>query len=259
MLLRADGGDVLAIGQASHAWISGQLARAWGNAGFPAPAPFEEVCLAAEQHDVGMATWDLWPEHNPRTGLPRAFTEMDLQTHLALWSSAPQRLRSQSRYAAVLVSMHGCRLYERRDLERLPAGDAGAIRAYLREQRRLQDELIASLRAEPLMAPVAGPQAIARASHLIWTWDLISLALCLSWPAQTASDVPGRAGPVALALAAREREMAISPWPFALPEVKVRCQGQRLTGRFQSRAAMHEALGAAAWETIEFVLSPGQP
>ena len=32
MLLREDGGAVLAIGQTSHAWISGQLARAWGNA-----------------------------------------------------------------------------------------------------------------------------------------------------------------------------------------------------------------------------------
>lgn len=257
MLLRADDGDFLAIGQASHAWISGQLARAWGNADFPAPAPFEEVCLAAEQHDVGMATWDLWPEHNPRTGLPVAFTEMALQTHLALWSSAPRRLLTQSRYAALLVSMHGCRLYAQRDLERLPAGDSDAIRAYLRQQDHLQDRLLTSLRAEPLMA-AAAPQAINQASQLIWTWDLISLALCLSWPAQTASDVPGRSGPVALALAAREREMTVSPWPFSLPEVEVRCQGRRLTGRFQSREAMHQALDAAAWETIEFVLSPGQ-
>ena len=55
MLVRPDGDSVLCIGQASHAWISGQMARAWAE-------PFErhdEVCLAAEQHDVGMAEWDL--------------------------------------------------------------------------------------------------------------------------------------------------------------------------------------------------------
>lgn len=27
----------------------------WGNEDFPAPDPYEEVCLSAEQHDVGMA------------------------------------------------------------------------------------------------------------------------------------------------------------------------------------------------------------
>ena len=51
MLLRPDGDSVLCIGQASHAWISGQMARAWAEPF----EPYEDVCLAAEQHDVGMA------------------------------------------------------------------------------------------------------------------------------------------------------------------------------------------------------------
>src|SRR5690348_7524279 len=53
MLFRADGEDAIAIAQPSHAWLSGQLARAWGNERFAAPAPYEEVCLGAEQHDIG--------------------------------------------------------------------------------------------------------------------------------------------------------------------------------------------------------------
>src|SRR6185312_9496068 len=61
VLLRTDSRGVLAIGQPSHAWISGQLARIWGNARFGAVEPYEEVCLGAEQHDVGMADWDLAP------------------------------------------------------------------------------------------------------------------------------------------------------------------------------------------------------
>ena len=92
VLLRKEGDAVIAIGQASHAWISGQLARAWGNALFAAPDPFEEVCLAAEQHDVGMAEWDLRASLNPRTGLPYSFLEIPLQTHLALWTAAPAKL-----------------------------------------------------------------------------------------------------------------------------------------------------------------------
>ena len=119
MLLRNDRGGVLAIGQTSHAWISGQLARAWGNARFPAPEPRDEVCLAAEQHDIGMAQWDLEPTGNPNTGLPYSFMEMPLTEHLGLWSAAPRRLLTQSRYAALLVSMHGARLYARRDQDAL--------------------------------------------------------------------------------------------------------------------------------------------
>jgi hypothetical protein len=43
----------IAITQPTYAWLSGQLARAWGNIRFGEVAPWEEVCLGAEQHDVG--------------------------------------------------------------------------------------------------------------------------------------------------------------------------------------------------------------
>ena len=116
VLLRDEGDGVIAIGQASHAWISGQLARVWGNDRFAAPEPREEVCLAAEQHDVGMAEWDLRPSLNPDTGRPRSFMELPVDVHVALWSEAPAKLFSQSRYAALLVSMHGVASQSRRDL-----------------------------------------------------------------------------------------------------------------------------------------------
>src|SRR5438270_8359356 len=141
MLLRHDDRGVLAIGQPSHAWISGQLARAWGNDRFPAPEPYEEVCLAAEQHDLGFASWDLEPTRNPETGLPHSFLDMPLAAHLGLWSAAPRRLLAQSRYAAALVSMHGWRLYKRLNLEDRPDHDADAVRDYLDSQRRFQEEL----------------------------------------------------------------------------------------------------------------------
>ena len=54
MLLREDGDAVVCIGQPAHAWLSGQLARAWA---LDPVEPWEEVCLAAEQHDLGMAGW----------------------------------------------------------------------------------------------------------------------------------------------------------------------------------------------------------
>ena len=132
MLLREEGdGSVLAIGQPAHAWVSGQLARAWGNAAFGEVSPREPVCLAAEQHDIGMALYDLAPRLDPATGLPFPFDRMPFPLHLELWEAAPRRVLAQSRYAALLVSMHGVALYGLRDLDGLPAEEAARIRAYL--------------------------------------------------------------------------------------------------------------------------------
>ena len=73
MLLREDEEGIVAIGQPSHASLSGHVARAWGNDTFGELSPREEVCLAAEQHDAGMALWDTAPTLNPRTGSPHYF------------------------------------------------------------------------------------------------------------------------------------------------------------------------------------------
>ena len=158
MLLRTDERGVLAIGQQSHAWICGQLARAWGNEAFGAFAPYEEVCLGAEQHDIGMAAWDLAPTRNPASGLPYSFVEMPLDLHMELWSAGPALLLSQSRYAALLASIHGSRLYGLRDLDSTPEPDAGKIRSFLHRAREFQDELLRSLFGQV----DAGRDAVAR-------------------------------------------------------------------------------------------------
>lgn len=256
MLLRTDDSGVLAIGQSSHAWISGQLARAWGNERFPAPEPWEEVCLAAEQHDIGMAEWDLAPARDPATGLPFSFMEMPLDTHVGLWTAAPRKLLSQNRYAALLVSMHGLRLYERRNLSELPEREAGLVRDYLAGQRELQRELLASLRADPSTASAAEEGTVIRNSQLIWIWDYMSLVICLDWAPRPLHDVPARDGPAELRLApaGEPHRLELKPWPFAAPQIAVRCEGRRLDYRYSSDRALRGALAAARWETIEFEL-----
>src|SRR5438445_591647 len=73
-------GGHAAVAQQAHAWMCGQLARAWGNARFGVVVPAEEVCLAAEQHELGMVDWDLAPALDPDTGLPATVTRLDLST-----------------------------------------------------------------------------------------------------------------------------------------------------------------------------------
>jgi Protein of unknown function (DUF3891) len=243
MLLCRDGDEVIAITQPAHAWVSGQLARAWGNAAFGVVEPWEEVCLGAEQHDVGMTAWERAPTLNPDTGLPRSFMELTIDEHLAMWSSAAGLVAPQSRYAALLVSLHGTALYERRDLSRLAPADAERIRAFLAGQNVLQHQLRASLHAD-------GAQ-VHRNQRLVWTWDSLSLGLLLGWAPYEIERVPAAGGEVTLAL----REGTLDPWPFGAPAVALRCEARRFRGPFEDEAEMRAALAAAPWETIEIALS----
>jgi hypothetical protein len=242
MLLRRDGDDVIAIGQPAHAWLSGQLARAWGNAAFGVVEPWEEVCLGAEQHDAGLAAWERAPTLNPDTGLPRSFMELTLDEHLAAWSSAAPLVLAQSRYAALLVSMHGTALYERRDLDRMSPADAARVRTFLADQRTLQDELRVSLAADDA--------EVRRNQRLVWTWDSLSLGLLLGWAPYELEAVPAAGGDVTISM----RERTLDPWPFIADRVALRCEGRRLAGRFEDEEAMRAALAAAPWETIAIEL-----
>jgi hypothetical protein len=256
VVLREDQHGVIAIGQASHAWISGQLARAWGNPRFGPVQPYEEVCLAAEQHDVGMAQWDLAPSRNPSTGLPHSFTEMPLGLHVELWRQAGRRLLSQSRYASLLVTIHGRRLYQMRRIDELGPEQAALVRRFLVQQREVERALLDSLQADPATARFADPQLVACNSQLIWIWDLLSLALCLDWAPRLLREVPSADGwiDVQLETGARPGRCSLDPWPFTSATVTVRCEGQRLSGRYPSDEALRQALAQAPFETVEFEL-----
>lgn len=218
MLVRPDGDSVLCIGQASHAWISGQMARAWTEPF----SPYDEVCLAAEQHDIGMAEWDLAPSLNPETGLPHGFTEMPFEVHSALWLEAPKRLVTASVYAAALVSLHGTRLYELRE----PTPE---VADYLVRQEDFRRGLgLARDDLEP-------------GSTLVWIWDYLSLAALLGW----AGEVEGY----------RVDGLNVTPWPFREPTLMVRCDARRLHGRFTDEGEMCAALAAAPAETLELELT----
>jgi Protein of unknown function (DUF3891) len=214
LILRPDGDGHLAIGQASHAWLSGQLARAWS----PRPEPFEEVCLGALQHDVGMAEWDLRPQRHPDTGLPVQFFELDRRTHLALWTAAPAKVLTQSRYAALLVSLHGTGLYERFPPRTDDPGIARAVDEYLTGQRELQRALAAEVGATDA--------ELARNQALLALWDGISLALCQArLPYEAAGFTLARDG----GADAPSESYTLGPWPFGdRATLDLQVEGRRL-------------------------------
>ena len=239
-------GEALAIGQLSHAWLSGQLADAWGNDRFDAPEPRREVVLGAQQHDIGWALFDLEPRFDPDSGLPRGFLQTTVEEHLGIWRGAASRLMSQSLHAALVVSMHGRSLSELR-----AAGapeHAAELSGHIEEERQRQERLRGALGISE--------QHSERTRRQMWTWDGLSLGLCLGWRPFTARDVPCREGLVDIELHADDGRLRLDPWPFSEKLVRVRCEGRRLRARYPDEAAMRHEFDAAEPLTIEFALEP---
>jgi hypothetical protein len=157
--------------------------------------------------------------------------EMPLATHLRLWTAAPSRVVAQSRWAALLVSMHGTALYEMRDLSKLDAADAGAVRAYLAGQRALQERLADGL----------GREQVARNQRLIWLWDFLSLGLLLGWQGRSLDGITIGDG-------------TLDPWPFTGDALTLRTDGRRLRGTFSDEAEMRAALDRAPWVEVRIEL-----
>ena len=192
MMLAPHPDGQVVVTQSAHAWLAAQLARAWGNDRFGSFEPWEEVCLAAEQHDVGMTAWDQSPTLNPATGLPTTFMQMDPETHIRQWTEGPERVLVQSRYAALLTSLHGSALFQGRSSD-------PRVAEFLVARRAFEERLFGTLGA-----PAA---EVARNQRLIWTWDGMSLGLILGWAPWTALRVPAADGVTLDVLLERSRDV----------------------------------------------------
>jgi hypothetical protein len=261
MLFREGTEGRIAITQPAHAWISGQLARAWGNERFGAVEPWEEVGLGAEQHDVGHTAWEQAPTLNPQTGLPYSFFDMPTPVHAELWSKAARLVLPQGRYPALLVSLHGTGLYEKyHDVTKDAPADAQAVQNYLTNEYAFQRELLASLRADPYYKAYATEEVIARNRRLVGVWDSLSLAICFGRKQlQPLQNVPTATDATTLTLTARNgdpTQLIVSPWPFCHEQVTLVYEGRYLNETFSSEETMRDALRRAPWVTLKTTLVP---
>jgi hypothetical protein len=275
VLLRSDPDDpdgVIAITQPCHGWVAGQLARAWGGALAGEFAPREEVCLAAEQHDLAWANWDQAPTLNPETGRPHSFATVPLVERLAFWPAAPARLLlPQSRYAAVLVSLHSTRLHAGFDPEQEAPAVGAALRRLRDDEASFREAVVATLQGDQRYAAHASPEALARNYALLSTWDRLSLFICHGVRETRVLDgVPAAAGEVRLSIipaggsaggaaasaAEVNQRLVVEPWPFATDAVTVVWEGRRLRGRFADEYSLRAALRQAPWVSGRVVLTP---
>jgi hypothetical protein len=163
MLIRDDGETWTAIAQPAHAWMAGQLARAWN------PVLASSVVLATELHDIGWSELDRRPPLHAPERRAAAFFEVRRDRRLALWKRVVERVEPIDPYAALLVSLHATNIHTR-------YGD-DQPRSFLAAQRDDQDELLARL-------PDATREQAERDADAIFRIDAISLEIC-----GTAGDV----------------------------------------------------------------------
>jgi hypothetical protein len=219
---------------------------------------------ACEQNNTTLAilhgNWA--PTLNPQTGLPYSFLELPRQLHVQLWSEAARHVLPQGSYAALLVSLHGNRLYQRYDAAHDLPENARAVQRFLEQERTFQEELLAGLRSDPHYKPYATEEVVACNRRLVGIWDALSLAICfgrkspLSWEL-----VPTATDTTALTLTARDddpTQLMNTPWPFRRQQVTLVYEGRYLAATFSNEVKMREALKHAPWVTLQTVLVPNE-
>jgi Protein of unknown function (DUF3891) len=249
----------VAISQPAHSWVSGQLARVWGNDGFSGFNPFEQICYAAEQHDVGFLQWETAPTLNQETGLPYTFEELPEHVHFEIWRTGIFQLRGICPYASLIVSLHFCNLCER--FHKRPAdGDQSGPVTFLKDQRKYQQEVQSSLRKDLLLRGALKNHVLAYHRDLIATWDYLSLELCRDRSRHFKVPAPiSKEGNTEIRVHKVEdltNIWELDPWPFKDQSVTAVCEARKIRERFDSADAMHAALLEAERLTLQFRLTP---
>ena len=240
------GGPALAISQPMHAWVAGQILRAW-------EAPLDEALLfAAEQHDIAWLDWELSPSFDPATGRPHLFRDVGAAVHAPLWLQGVDRaFAAWGARVALLVSRHGSVIYTRfTDRHRLSPADAAAAARYVADQAPRQAAWAAALGRD-----AAG---LARDSDLIAFADTLSLALCGALAPPLALDGPGcHGGTLAYRLdQAGPGVFTLDPWPFRGDRLTMAAEARPIPGgRFADAAAMQAWLAAAVCVPVRVSLA----
>jgi hypothetical protein len=232
MLFRTQPSGVLAISQLTHAWISGQILRAWQE------QLVEPLLLAAEQHDIGWMDWETAPSFDPQTGRPHLFRDIGAAVHAPMWTRGVERaLSAWGAHVALLVSRHGGVIYRRyTDRHRIAEADAVAAQRFLQTQAPI----------EAVWEQMLGLEAAAvkRETMLLALVDTLSLALCGELKAPMNLEAPGRNGNlVHLRLVERRNQpfdFILSPWPFRVDVVTVEGEARPLPteGRLSDEASL---------------------
>lgn len=276
----------LLIAQRDHARISGELAAAWGGPGFARLAAWPNLVAAVTVHDDGWAEWDASPAVDPRTGAPRAFTEMPLGDALTIWRRSIDRAEQIGPLAACVVARHFLALLEYA-LSKPCAASAkrGESHDYQGQRRReeiLDDESMGQAAPRWSAADPGVEQFLATYDAAVGAWlaqlqesrrphsrdaaadvelglaylqmfDWISLWLCCA-ERRSAETFVTPDGPV-ISIEPCGAGFVVGPWPFHVGGLLLTTSARRVVAR---KYASRDDLDASPAETVELAFALGR-
>ena len=222
MLLRPDGDDTIAIGQPAHAWLSGQLARAW------APA-FEPGRRCSWPPSSTTSAWRRGTRRPSSTRRPVCRARSWSSSSTTIWSSGGARRRSCCRRAATP------RCWSRCTGPRCTSAATSTTSARARLPRRAGRAAGAAAR-DPARRPAHGAFApdeiVRRNQQLVWTWDSLSLGLLLDGSSSE-----------------------LDPWPFRERPRQPALRGTPAHRPLRRRGGDAGGAGGGPWVTLELELA----
>jgi uncharacterized protein DUF3891 len=216
-----------AIMMHDHTALSGQFARAFGNAQFERPCPLDLVVYIIANHDAGWAAFDRDPVTDPKTDLPYTVFGTPARYILPTSKGSPDFNQRHHPYCGLLSSMHTWGIYNGRygftsagRLSRICAEDRPAVDAMLTGELERQATLKAKLGASAEMADWVEEGRLFQNYKLLQFCDLLAIYFNTIHAGerseQTFTHVPiSRDRDVAVTICPKSSGIyALSPFPF---------------------------------------------
>lgn len=250
------------VRQTDHALLSGTFADTWGSEALPAPPRTDETVTAAARHDDGWAEWELAPGLDADGG-PVDFLRDSIANSVARWRRGVALVAEEDAFAALVVSMHGERLFSRPfepglepRLARLGGADRELAEDFVVEERRRQGRLLTDLGS-------GAEEDAEEAWRLLQVWDRLSLFVCMrrlvEGDAWTMPPIRGADGSdVEIHVRAEDAStVSLDPYPFAVEPLEGELAVFELAGeRWESTAAFRRAFRTAPRRILRFTFLP---
>jgi hypothetical protein len=230
---------------AEHNDLCGQFARAFGNAEFERPEPWDEVLYAIAHHDRGWDAFDANPALDEKSGFPRGLGTAPIAGGLETTRRSPDFNEARHAYCGLLASMHCWGLYNARygysDFRAqkggstsipVPPAQADAAKKVLDAELARQARLKERLAADPRTAPWVEESRLMQNYKLLQFFDTLALYFNLRHESERAEEaflhVP-KSRTTDTTVTVRPRGgggYAMNPFPFAGARMEARCKGR---------------------------------
>jgi hypothetical protein len=264
-----NGAPRLAIMMHEHTALSGQFARAFGNARFAAAAPAELMTYVVSHHDAGWAEFDRDPVTDETTGLPYNLIETPA-AHITVTSrKSPEFNERHHPFCGLMSSMHSWGLYNGRYglsslvlIEKFPPAERPLADRMLAGELARQERLKAELATSPDSAPWIERDRLFQSYKQLQFFDTLALYFNRIHkderreqqfehvPLDAANDVTVTIRPRA------DGVYELAPFPFAADNAEFAFAGRPITpGQRQSDGGWSSVLPTipTQWERFRLV------